>query len=246
MLSKVLFLAAFTARSQAYAQAMVAHSFRPEACLLFGDESAGFPGQTERTNPQHAAIGDITLPNLAIPLAKSCGELGSRIERLRVTDVNSVEIRNQVKAFAPSLIIYSGYGKQIIKGSLLELGVPILHVHSGWLPEFRGSTTMYYSLLKERCCGASAILLDAGIDTGPIVARKLYPAPPAGTDIDFLYDPAIRADLLIEALAALGRGCPLTPQEPGGNAGQTFYVIHPVLKHIALLSLPSALQEKGA
>jgi methionyl-tRNA formyltransferase len=144
-----------------------------------------------------------------------------------------------VRELAPRLIIFSGYGGQLVKPALLELDIPLLHVHSGWLPDYRGSTTLYYSLLSERRCAASAILLDAHIDTGPVVARKHYPAPPAGTDIDRRYDPAIRADLLREVLARYhsdGR-LPLESQQRS-DEGSTFYVVHPVLKHLALLSLP--------
>jgi len=83
-------------------------------------------------------------------------------------------------------------------------------------------------------------VLDAHIDTGPVVARKHYPAPPAGTDIDRRYDPAIRADLLRQVLSSYHSSghLPLEPQQQAGSQGSTFYVIHPVLKHLALLSLP--------
>ena len=91
----------------------------------------------------------------------------------------------------------------MVPEEMLGLGIPFLHIHSGWLPEYRGSTTVYYSLLNDGDCGVTAILLKPEIDNGDIVARKKYPAPAYGVDIDHLYDNAIRADLLSEVLAEL-------------------------------------------
>ena len=62
------------------------------------------------------------------------------------------------------------------------------------MPEYRGSTTVYYGLLNDGNCGVTAILLKPEIDNGDIVARKST-APPSSVDIDHLYDNAIRADL---------------------------------------------------
>lgn len=40
--------------------------------------------------------------------------------------------------------------RQIVKAPLLlSWAFPLLHIHSGWLPDYRGSTTSYYSLLER-------------------------------------------------------------------------------------------------
>ena len=62
-----------------------------------------------------------------------------------------------------------------------------------------------------------------------------YPPPPGGFDVDYKYDRAIRADLLVEVLRSYGAEGALSPI-PNTGPGRTYYVIHPVLKHIALLS----------
>jgi methionyl-tRNA formyltransferase len=84
----------------------------------------------------------------------------------------------------------------------------------------------------------TALILDRNIDTGPIVAQRHYPKPLPGLDIDFVYDGAIRADLLVEVMSAYartGRLASLERQSPGH--GTHYYVIHPVLKHLAILAL---------
>jgi methionyl-tRNA formyltransferase len=111
-------------------------------------------------------------------------------------------------------------------------------MHGGWLPDYRGSTPCYYSYLQDNTFGVTAILLDEHIDSGPIVARQRYPVPPPETDIDYYYDSAIRADLLISTVKrwrAEGQFEELIEQKT--HEGTTHYVIHPVLKHVALNSI---------
>ena len=231
----VLLLAGHTARSQAYVQTLIAHDLQIGHALLLGE--APPPAASVQAAPER--IGDLLLPDLGIPLSHSLASANVPVTMLASRDVNAPEVCDAVRELAPRLIIFSGYGGQLVKPALLELGIPLLHVHSGFLPDYRGSTTLYYSVLSESRCAASAILLDVNIDTGPVIARKHYPAPPAGTDIDRRFDPAIRADLLCQVLARYrddGR-LPIELQQRS-DEGNTFYVIHPVLKHLALLSLP--------
>lgn len=229
----VLLLAGHTARSQAYVQTLAAHDLQVGHALLLGEAPLAAAG--DQAAPERVA--GVLLPDLGIPLSRSLANVP--VTTLASRDVNAPEVCAAVRELAPRLIVFSGYGGQLVKPALLDLGIPLLHVHSGWLPDYRGSTTLYYSLLAEQRCAASAIVLDAHIDTGPVIARKHYPAPPAGTDIDRRFDPAIRADLLREVLTRYhADGClPLEAAQQSAQ-GSTFYVVHPVLKHLALLSLP--------
>ena len=234
-LDGVLLIAAHSARSQAYLQTLLANGFAPAHVLLLGEA----PVQQAETSQRAAQrLHGVLLPDLDEPLSSSIDKAKIAVTTLATRDINAAEVAEQVNRLAPRLVIFSGYGGQIVGAGLIDLGVPLLHVHSGWLPDYRGSTTVYYSLLEERRCAASAIILDNDIDTGPVLARKHYPAPPLGTDIDRRYDTAIRADLLLDVLRnyhATGR---LTIEQHQRDAGQTYYVIHPLLKHLALLSLP--------
>jgi methionyl-tRNA formyltransferase len=136
------------------------------------------------------------------------------------------------------MVIYSGFGGQIVGETILSLGSRFLHMHSGHIPAYRGSTTLYYALLNGDCPTVTALFLDPCIDTGPIVARRTYAKPPAGVDIDHQYDSAIRADLLLRVLRTrllAGGMLEAVPQPSVEDA--PYYVIHPVLKHLAVLSL---------
>lgn len=231
-LDGVVMLAAPTARSRAYIQALVAANLLPETVLLLGAESS----QSFSAPPQR--LEGIHLPDHGESIASTCARAGVAVQPCEVTTVNDAQVRTALLALAPRLVIYSGWGGQIVSAALLESVAPFLHLHSGWLPEYRGSTTLYYALLNGAQPGVTAILLDRSIDTGPIVARRVYPRPPAWIDIDLVFDPAIRADLLVRVLtgyASTGAIPPLEIQESA--AGQTYYVIHPVLKHLAILAI---------
>ncbi len=234
-MSNILFLAAKVARSSAYAQALAKSGTTISSVLIMtGDASS--PGRAA-TPPSWKGESPVELPNLSTPLEETCAELSTNLTTMATKDVNSSKVLTAVRDTQPDLVIYSGFGGQIVSKELLKIA-PFLHVHSGWLPDFRGSTTLYYSLLEKNECGVSAMLINEKIDLGGIIARKQYPAPPKGMDIDYLYDSAIRADLLLKALNAwqVSNGTPKTIIQED-NEGGTYYVIHPILKHLSCLTL---------
>ncbi len=230
-----LFLAANTPRSQAYAQAFAARGIELAQAVLFDRPGATHPGQTDLPRRADVDIA-VSLPDPAIPLPQSLESLANQVQRIEADSVNDAAIRDVVCSAAPDLVIYSGYGGQLVSAEILSLGPPFLHAHSGWLPDYRGSTTVYYSLMAGEGCGVSVIELVPAIDQGPVLARRRYPPPPAGIDIDYLYDSAIRADLMTEVVAQWQQDGRPTPVETAGM-GADHYVIHPLLKHLAVLSL---------
>ncbi|MSR77617.1 MAG: methionyl-tRNA formyltransferase [Candidatus Omnitrophica bacterium] len=237
ILKNVLFLAAYTARSQAYAQAMAYAGFSPEKVWLLGAEKGGLPGQLSgEALEKSAGFADLFLPDLGISLKSTCETNGWNTKALSASSVNDEMVLRELKQAPPAFVIYSGYGGQIVSPELIRTGIPFLHIHGGWLPDFKGSTTLYYSWLEEGYCGASAVFLEEGIDRGPVLKRKKYPIPPSSIDPDYIYDCAIRADLLLDVLKEYASAGKLPEAIPQTEEGETYYVIHPVLKHLARLS----------
>ena len=153
-----------------------------------------------------------------------------------MANVNSKELQEALALDQSKLFIYSGYGGQIVKPIILNSVGRLLHIHSGVLPEYRGSTTIYYAILNNDTCGATAILLDKNIDTGVIVGEKQYPTPEPGTDIDFHLDIEFRTSLLIEVVQDYQRnGCFKSEIVQSIDEGKTYYIAHPILRHIAML-----------
>ncbi|GAU09385.1 formyltransferase family protein [Desulfoplanes formicivorans] len=236
-LEDTIIITADTARSKAYTQAMIENGIKIKGGIFF-EASGPKTGQTKKIPEREWPGSPVYLPDLSLNLEQSLHEACKTVKTVTATHINDAPISEAITELKPELIIYSGYGSQIVGEHLINGSAPFLHIHSGWLPDFRGSTTTYFHLLATRNCGVSAILLEKEIDTGPILARKSYPKPPKNIDIDYLYDCAIRADLLCQVLLHYGNHHVLPqviPQQP--DKGNTYYVIHPVLKHIAILTL---------
>ena len=124
----------------------------------------------------------------------------------------------------------------MLKDKILDAGKKFLHIHGGYLPDYKGSTTNYYSLIDENTIGASAIFLTKEIDCGPILLRKKFSPPKDRTEIDHNSDSEARAKVLIECLQNYVNSGSWEYELENNHGGETFYIIHPVLKHLAILS----------
>jgi len=233
-LQGVALLAAPSTRSQAYIQALAYNGMYPQKVIWLGPNNV----TERRERPNIEQWEGILLPNLEESVDQTCDRVGIPALYCQASNINDDAVLKCIKEAAPRILIYSGYGGQIVSEQTLSVGPKFLHMHSGWLPEYRGSTTLYYALLNHDQPAVTALFLDARIDTGPIVAKRHYPKPSFEMDIDRRYDSAIRADLLVRVMrdyVRTGRIDILEDQNSG--TGETYYVIHPILKHLAILSL---------
>jgi len=227
-------LAARTTRSQAYVQGLRSAGLRTEHLVIYGD-----PGRTQAAPPGivRREIANLVVPDFAEPIERSATGAGWLPLQVDSDNLDAESLQTTLRALAPKLIVFSGYPAQLVPTSLTAIA-PVLHFHSGALPRYRGSTTLYYALLEGQRPAVTALLVDAGIDSGRIVAMRDYAPPPVGVDIDHQFDGAIRADLLARVLDEYDRsgGFPgLRP--PSDDPGQLYYIVHPILKHLALASL---------
>lgn len=236
VLANVLFLAADTARSRAYAQAMLQAGLTPAHALLLtapaGDNPA-MPGSSAAPLPRAEACGLRFDPAEAV--AETLARAGVPATRVASMDMNGPEVAEALGARPETIAIFSGPGGVILRQGILGLGKDFLHVHGGWLPDYKGSTTNYYSLLEQGGCGASAILMTRDIDSGPILARRRFPRPDKPESLDYVLDPLFRARVLLDALERLEREGHADFREADNTGGRTFYVMHPVLRHLAIL-----------
>lgn len=237
----VAMVAADTTRARAYANAIARAGLGPLHGIFYGPPVQAperpLPGEGEM-------IGDLWIPKISPSLREIFSESGWPVTETGAESVNANECVAALRQVTPALVIFAGRGGEIVSRQVLEIGVPFLHVHAGALPEQRGSTTIYYSIIDRRRCAATAILLAPEIDTGPVVACAEYPLPPSSIDIDLLYDNSIRADLLVKTLRSYRAGDAFDSVRHAESRGRTYYVIHPVLKHLAILSLATTGEMK--
>lgn len=241
MLETVSMICADTTRSRAYVQNMTRAGLRPARVLAMSRPGSDLPGQARAALP--GTPGDAARdplwqaahfdPNTA--LSDDLDALGAPVAWMDETDINAPDIARAVADMPGCVAIFSGFGGQILRAGILGAGKRMLHVHGGYVPFYRGSTTNYYSLIADGTLGASAIFLTAEIDAGPVLMRRRFPAPPDRGHLDHLHDSAARAAVLCDTLRAFAAtgDWPIDPPEDGEEA-RTYYVVHPVLKHLAV------------
>ena len=100
-------------------------------------------------------------------------------------------------ALAPDLIVVAAYGL-ILPPSVLALPTyGCINVHASLLPAYRGASPITAAILDGRSeTGATIMLMDAGMDTGPALRQRTEPILPADTA-------ASLSERLAEAGAAL-------------------------------------------
>jgi methionyl-tRNA formyltransferase len=235
-LPKVVFLAADTIRSRVYAQILEHYNYLLDAVLIVESEKKKW-GQSAQIDAGNTDLCELFIPNLNKTLESSCEHLSKNINSYSCNSINTPEVIAWLKKIQPNLVIFSGFGGELINSEVLDTSKYFLHIHSGYLPYYRGSTTAYYSYLNDKKIGVTAILMEKSIDSGNMVDRKNYSPPPIGVNFDYLYDSSIRADLLIRALRKYDVKAGIfnkSIERQSEEDAVSYYIIHPLLKHIAL------------
>lgn len=230
-------LASDTARTKAYLQAMIREEKLPGMCIVYSDDISEMKEEAEkyRRNDQNVKYFDRD-----IPILFSLYEADIPYILIENKDINSEQMKDVLSGLQQKYLIYSGYGGYILKAHLFHINKKFIHVHAGILPQYRGSTTAYYSFLQDKEFGATAIFLSEGIDEGEIIVQDTFPVPEDAVNIDYIYEPYIRSKVLIKALDQYLEQGTLVSCKQNQNGAETYFIIHPVLKHLAIMGI-----EKG-
>jgi len=147
-------------------------------------------------------------------------------------DINNDKLIKKLSEYKNYTFIFTGGG--ILRKNVLNCGPKFLHLHPGIVPDYRGSTCFYYSIIKEGISGVTAYFMDEKLDTGDIIYQKKFPKP-NHEFIDEVYDAYIRSETLIYVLKEnMLQNKNTIKQNP--KEGESYHIIHPVLKHIAILN----------
>ncbi len=247
ILTEIGMICANTARTKIYLQALIQSGIHPNRVLIM--ETGGkeiLPGQRQVDS---AAAADRSQDHTTIVLGMRfdadrsltaiLSDAGIPFDIIDSVDINSDIVISRLSACNEAVFIYSGIGGAILRRPVLSVGKRFLHVHGGYLPQYKGSTTNYYSWLHGDGCGASSIFLEPALDSGPILFRKTFPPPPKDCDFDYLYESAMRAHVLVKTLETYVSTGRWQPTAQAAGSGDVYYIIHPVLRHLALFQLES-------
>jgi methionyl-tRNA formyltransferase len=113
--------------------------------------------------------------------------------------VRSRESIDSILALEPELLVLADYGR-LVPAELLELPFGALNLHPSLLPRHRGATPIPATILAgDTETGVTLMRMDAGLDTGPIIAQARVPLTGNETT------PMLEELLEVEADALLGR-----------------------------------------
>ena len=232
---KFSIIAADTSRTRAYLNVLALNGFIPQNAIILKDENKKLKNQNNLNFVQDKDWPEANFDQ-EIPIEYWFKKLSVPFKLFCTRDINDNKIIDYLKTLDQKLFIFSGYGGTILRKKILSTEKLFLHVHGGYLPNYKGSTTNYYSIINDNEIGASAIILDANIDSGPIIFRNKFPANINKKNIDYVYDAAVRSRILIEALKILEINPDFRQLVDHQEYEFTYYIIHPVLKHIAILN----------
>ena len=126
------------------------------------------------------------------------------------------EVQQELASLRPDVLVVAGYGKFLPPEVLNTPPSGCLNLHPSLLPKYRGPSPVITTILEgEETTGVTLMLLDPGMDTGPIIAQRQHAVGPEDT-AETLTAALFRlgASLLSEQLAPWVAGeLPCRPQD---------------------------------
>jgi phosphoribosylglycinamide formyltransferase-1 len=115
-----------------------------------------------------------------------------------------------VASYEPDLVVSAGFMKIIGERFLARFGGRMINTHPALLPAFPGAHGVRDALdYGVRVTGSTVHLVDAGVDTGPILAQEAVVVEPGDTE-ETLHEriKVVERRLLVETVGRLAReGC---------------------------------------
>ncbi|MFJ2550797.1 phosphoribosylglycinamide formyltransferase [Microbacterium sp. NPDC087591] len=86
------------------------------------------------------------------------------------------ELARQLRVWTPDLVVLSGLMRLLPSALVAEFSPALINTHPAFLPEFPGAHGVRDALAAGVTqTGASVIVVDDGVDTGPILAQERVP-----------------------------------------------------------------------
>jgi methionyl-tRNA formyltransferase len=224
-------------RSKAYLQNFIKEGLLPAEVIYMDKPGTKLAEQTENDSQLYFETNQTLIRECKVS-GKSFDEKESVLATLKANNIpfqyieslnpNETEVVKAVGNLAGDDCVYSGPGGIILRSELFSTGKNFIHAHPGKLPFYKGSTTIYYSLLINQSISVSVIELNKNLDEGDILHIEDFQFKP-GSNLDYVVDPCVRACSLVNHFKNKGT------RKKQDKIGDTFYIIHPILKHLSII-----------
>ena len=198
--------------------------------LFFGTPGFAVPVLEAILDSGHEVVGVATQPDRpsgrgrersASPVKRAALERGLTV--LQPSSWRGEEAVGQVAALEPEAFVVAAYGR-ILPPSLLRVPpLGALNIHPSLLPRYRGPSPVAAAVFEgESTTGVTVMLIDEGMDTGPVLAQVEELMRPEDT-AESLTERLFRrgAHLLVATLGPWARGEALPQPQDDARASYT-------------------------
>jgi phosphoribosylglycinamide formyltransferase-1 len=170
--------------------------------LLEVCEDAEFPARVVAVGSDRDADGFAHAEEYGIPTFSLA--LSSFADR----DAWGDAMLEQLRVWQPDLVILSGFMKLFPPRVVEALSPNLINTHPAFLPEFPGAHGVRDAIeAGAEQTGASVIVVDNGVDSGPIISQRRIPILPGDTE-PILHEriKPVERELLIQAVLDIAKG----------------------------------------
>ncbi len=145
--------------------------------LLDASQDAEFPARVVAVGADRDADGFAHAEQFGIPTFSVA--MSNFVDR----DAWADELLSQVQGWNADLVVLSGFMKLLPPSFVSSLSPNLINTHPAYLPEFPGAHGVRDALAAGVTeTGASVIVVDNGVDSGPIISQERIPVLAGDTE----------------------------------------------------------------
>lgn len=145
--------------------------------LLEASEDAEFPARVIAVGADRDADGFEHAENFGVPT------FSVAMSNFADRDAWGDALLEQIRVWAPDLVVLSGFMKLLPPHVVEALAPNLINTHPAYLPELPGAHAVRDAIAAGVTeTGASVIVVDNGVDTGPIISQERIPVLPGDTE----------------------------------------------------------------
>ena len=177
--------------------------------VFMGTSEFGVPTLERLVASEHPLIAVYTQPDkpagrgrsLSVsPVKKMAIKYG--LEVRQPNSLNEADVLESLAQLNPDVIVVAAFGKILPEDILNMPPFGCVNIHPSLLPRHRGPSPIQGAILSgDDCTGVTIMLMDRGVDSGPILAQKRVPIAPEDSAESLITNLAhVGAQLLEETL----------------------------------------------
>ena len=137
---------------------------------LIDDEQIEIPLVISQPDRKAGRKGELKAPEVKV-LAEAHG-----LNILQPEKLSDEGIYEAIVEAKPDFIVVAAFG-QLLPKSILDIA-PCINLHASLLPQYRGASPVQQSLLNnDKFTGVTAMLMEEGLDSGPILGYRYFKIP---------------------------------------------------------------------